>query len=99
MWDNETEERERLKKEREKDKPEDWDAPEAQTDPGNGLTWDEMVPKDHGVAPSWVEAQEREQLEMNLPWRCDPEGRETQARGGESERSGREHPQQSGTAS
>ena len=25
---------------------ENWDAPEAQTDPGNGLTWDEMIPKD-----------------------------------------------------
>ena len=58
----------RIEKEREK---EDY---EAQTDPGNGLTWDEMIPKDHSVAPSWVECQERQQMEMNLPWRCDPEG-------------------------
>ena len=33
-----------------------------------------MITKDHGVAPSWVECQEREQIELNLPWRCDPEG-------------------------
>ena len=46
----------------------------AQTNPGNGLTWDEMIPKDHGVAPPWVERQEREKLEMDLPWRCNPEG-------------------------
>ena len=75
LWDDEIEEQERLEKEREKDEPvEDWDAPEAQTEPGNGLTWDEMIPKDHGVAPSWVETQERELLEQSLLWRCDPEG-------------------------
>ena len=53
---------------------EDWDAPEAQTDPGNGLTWDEMIPRDHGVAPDWVELQEQARWERSLPWRCDPEG-------------------------
>ena len=53
---------------------EDWDAPEAQTDPGNGLTWDEMIPKDHGQAPDWVELQEQERWERSLPWRLDPEG-------------------------
>ena len=53
---------------------EDWDAPEAQTDPGNGLTWDEMIPKDHGEAPSWVERQEEARWERDLPWRCDPDG-------------------------
>ena len=76
LWDDEIEEKERLdkEKEQEKEESEDWDAPEAQTEPGNGLTWDEMIPKDHGVAPSWVERQEWQKLEMNLPWRCDPEG-------------------------
>ena len=78
LWDDEIEEREHLEKEhqeREKDEPmEDWDAPEAQTEPGNGLTWDEMIPKDHGVTPTWVEDQERELLERSLSWRCDPEG-------------------------
>ena len=39
LWDDEIEERGRLEKEREKDEPEeDWDGPEAQTEPGNGLT-------------------------------------------------------------
>ena len=33
-----------------------------------------MIPKDLGTAPSWVERQERERMEMSLPWRCDPEG-------------------------
>ena len=93
LWDDEIEERERLAKEKEPEQAEseDWDAPEAQTDPGNGLTWDEMIPRDHGVAPSWAERQEQERIERSLPWRCDPEGtsgRETPAPGGESERSG-----------
>ena len=78
LWSDEIKERERLEKERqerEKDEPEeDWDTPEAQTEPGNGLTWDEMIPKDHGVGPAWVERQERELMEKSLPWRCDPEG-------------------------
>ena len=26
------------------------------------------------MAPSWVEHQEWQKLEMDLPWRCDPEG-------------------------
>ena len=53
---------------------EDWDAPEAQADPGNGLTWDDMIPKDHGQAPDWVEQQEQARWERDLPWRCDPDG-------------------------
>ena len=68
------EERDRLAQEQEKSASEDWDAPESQTDPGNGLTWDEMIPKDHGVAPSWVERKEQEKIKRSLPWRCDPEG-------------------------
>ena len=55
-------------------KRQDWDAPEAQTDPGNGLTWDEMIPRDHGVAPARVERQEQEKVDRSLPLRCDPEG-------------------------
>ena len=52
LWDDEIEEKE--KEEREKDatsatpKEEDWDAPEVQTEPGNGLTWDDMIHKDMG---------------------------------------------------
>ena len=48
--------------------------PQKPRPPGNGLAWDDMIPKDHGVAPSWVENLEHEQMEMNLPWRCNPEG-------------------------
>ena len=72
LWDDEIEEREHLAQEKEQEKAasEDWDAPESQTNPGSGLTWDEMIPKDHGVAPSWVERQEREKIERSLPWRC-----------------------------
>ena len=33
-----------------------------------------MITKDNGVAPSWVERQKREQIELNVPWRCNPEG-------------------------
>ena len=55
LWDDEIEERERLAQEQEKSASEDWDAPESQTDLGNELTWDEMIPKDHSVVPSWVE--------------------------------------------
>ena len=33
-----------------------------------------MIPRDHGVAPAWVERQELERLDRSLPWRCDPEG-------------------------
>ena len=63
--------------EREKDaapKEEYWDAPEAQTEPGNSLTWDDMIPKDQDVQPVWVEEQERELMEWSLPWQQDPKG-------------------------
>ena len=44
-WDAEIEEEARRGKETketaaQQSEEEDWDAPEAQTDPGNGLTWD-----------------------------------------------------------
>ena len=78
-WDAEIEEEARRAKEAKEtaapqSEEEDWDAPEAQTDPGNGLTWDDMIPRDHGVAPDWVELQEQAWWERSLPWRCDPEG-------------------------
>ena len=75
LWDKEIEERER--QEREKDQSveeDDLDTAESQTEPGNGLTWDKMIFKDHGVQPAWVEKQERELLERSLPWRQDPKG-------------------------
>ena len=50
-------------------KVEDWDTPEAQTEPGNSLTWDDMIPKDHKVQPTWVIEQERELMEWSLLWR------------------------------
>ena len=76
VWDEEIEEQARLAKEADaqQSEDEDWDAPESQTDPGNGLTWDETITRDHGVAPSWVERQEQERIDRSLPWRCDPEG-------------------------
>ena len=78
LWDDEIEEKE--KEEREKDatsatpKEEDWDAPEVQTEPGNGLTWDDMIQKDHEEQPTWVIELELELVERSLPWRRDPEG-------------------------
>ena len=76
LWDEEVEKEEQLaiQTKPEDTESEDWDAPEAQTDPGNGLTWDEMIPRDHGVAPTWVERQEQERIDRSLPWRSDPEG-------------------------
>ena len=47
--------------------------PEAQTKPGNGLTWDNLIPKDHGVQLAWVMKQECKLMERSLPWRQDPE--------------------------
>ena len=75
-WDAEIEEEARRARETaaQQSEEEDWDAPESQTDPGNGLTWDEMITWDHGVAPSWVERQEQERIDRSLPWRWDPEG-------------------------
>ena len=70
LWDDKI-------KDREKDalpEEEDWDALEAQTEGANGLMWDDIIPKDHGVQPNWVEEQERKLMERSLPWRQDPEG-------------------------
>ena len=94
LWDDKIKEKE--KEEREKDatpKEEDWDAPEAQTEPGNGLMWDDMIPRDPEVQPTWVVDQEHELMEPSLPWRRDPEGTcsGTPAQGGGSEKKGSVH--------
>ena len=80
--DDEIEEKD--KEEREKDatpKEEDWDTPEAQTKPGNGLTWDGMIPKDHEIQSTWVVDQDCELIEQSLPWRRNPRAHGSKTRG------------------
>ena len=81
---------------------EDWDAPEAQTDPGNGLTWDEMIPRDHGVAQTGWSSRNRHG--GNAAYRGDAtqraaSGRGTPALDGGSARNGPTHRSRRGTAS